>query len=84
MRNIVKILSGISHGRAMAYDGITDDILTKQKINKSAKVFRDLWTTKWKEYIEKEEHFPRLTEYMVRSMHRGQTGFVKGQGILMN
>ena len=52
-----QILSGISHEKAMAYNGVTDDIFTKENINKSAKVFRDLWTNKWEEHIENEEHF---------------------------
>ena len=115
------ILDKLSHGKAIAFDGISDCIFAPENKNKAAKVLKDLWSSNWEEYIDNTEHFttrliplnkvhpklptkekfrpisissaiikllearliPKLYEYLTHRMHRGQTGFVPGQGILV-
>ena len=116
------ILDKLPHGKAIAFDGISDCIFAPENKNKAAKVLKDLWSSNWEEYIDNTEHFttrliplnkvhpklptkerfrpisissaiikllearliPKLYEYLTHRMHRGQTGFVPGQGILVN
>jgi hypothetical protein len=117
-----EIIDKISHGKAIAFDGVSDCLFDNKNKAKTAKVFRDLWNSKWEECIENDEHFStrliplnkvhpeiptkekfrpisvsspivkfleaklisKLTDYVVHKMHRGQTGFVPGQGITIN
>ncbi len=115
-------LSKISHGKAISFDGISDILFNRTNLNKTAKVFQDLWEGDWDTRIENTEHFitrivplnkkhpklpkstefrpicisspivktlesklvPKLSDYMVNKLHIGQTGFVYGQGIIVN
>ncbi len=116
------IISRISNGKAIAYDGLSDIIFNRENINKTAKVFQDLWESEWVPRVHNPEQFttrivplnkkhpnlpskndfrpisisspvvktleskllPKLSNYMTEEMHVGQTGFVSGQGILVN
>jgi hypothetical protein len=116
------IFSSFSTGKAVALDGISDEMFGKQCIDKSSRIMRDVWSFKFEESMENDIHFhgkivalnkvfpgiptrfemrpicvnsvpvkilesrlsDKLKSYAVNRMHRGQTGFVPGIGIMVN
>jgi len=113
------ILSKLYHGKAIAWDGVTDAIFRKEWKDRSAMIFKDLWSSLNKlpnkhfesRLIPLNKVFPKipnrkdmrpivvtsplvkliesgisieLTDYLIRKLHRSQTGFVPGNGIFVN
>ena len=52
-----EIIQGLSHGKAIAFDGVADILFTKGNSKKSAKILKDLWSVNWEETTKNPNHF---------------------------
>ena len=111
------ILSKVFHGKAIAFDGVTDILFSRSNKPNTAVKLGDIWNGSPKDYhfdtrpiplnkVHPETPTPKdcrpiavcsalvkllesrvrkqLEDYMVKKLHRGQTGFVPGMGITVN